>query len=318
VKPAGIAQVSVVIPCFNYGRFLASAIGSVIAQSYGDIEVIVVDDGSTDDTWAVAGRYPTVRRFQQQNLGPGAASNLGLREASGEFVVFLDADDELTSDAVETSVRCLQERPDCALVYGHQQSIDTSGAVITTEYQAGVKRDSKVQTCVQDDPYAVMLRSNSPLRSPGGVLYRTETVKAIDGFAHEVGNAQDLDLNLRVAREHPICCNDRIVLLKRFHDENAMLRAGTMLRSAVRAQRRQRRFVTRHPAYKRDYQMGLRLAQSHWGGRLAAQIRSGARAGEIGSAARDFGTLARYAPRIAVLTILRTFRARLTRSAVRR
>jgi glycosyltransferase involved in cell wall biosynthesis len=303
-----MAQVSVVIPCFNYGRFLANAIESVIGQSAGDIEVIVVDDGSTDDTPSVAARYPGVLCLRQPNLGAAAACNFGLREAGGEFVVFLDADDELTSDALETSVRCLRDRPDCAFVYGHQQSIDKTGAVITSQWQTGVKRVSKVQTCVDGDPYAVMLRSG-PIRAPGAVLYRSEAVKAAGGLAPELQNAsQDLDLNLRVAREHPMCCNDRIVLLKRFHDENAILRVGEMLRGSVRAYRRQLDFVNRHPIYKRDYRTGLRLAQRHWGSRLAGQVLSEARSGEVRLAVRDLGTLTRYAPRAGALAIFRACR----------
>jgi glycosyltransferase involved in cell wall biosynthesis len=291
--------VSVVIPCHNYGRFLAAAIESVLAQSYADIQLIVVDDGSTDDTSAVAARYPTVRCLRQRNLGPGEACNQGMKEASGEFVVFLDADDELTPDAVETFVQCLQERPDCAFAYGHQELIDTRGSVITTR----PKRSARLQTCLQEDPYAQMLRLNNPLRAPGAILYRSEAVKGVGGFARHVGNAQDLDLNLRLAREHPICCNDRIVLLTRVHDTNATRNYGIMLRGAVKCQRRQRSFVRRHPIYKGDYQTGLRLARSYWGSHLARQALSEARAGEIRSALRDLWTLSRFAPSAGALAL---------------
>jgi hypothetical protein len=159
-----------------------------------------------------------------------------------------------------------------------------------------------------------MLRSG-PIRSPGAVLYRSEAVKAVGGLAREQREAsQDLDLNLRIAREHPICCNDRVVLLKRFHGENAILQYGDMLRGSVRARRRQRDFVDRHPIYKRDYQAGLRLAQRHWGSRLAGQVLSEARSGEIRVAVRDLGVLARYAPRAGARAIYRACRAYFGRS----
>jgi glycosyltransferase involved in cell wall biosynthesis len=296
-----VALVSVVIPCHNYGRFLAAAIESVLRQSYTDLEVIVVDDGSTDDSAAVAAGYPNVRCVRQPNLGQSGASNRGLDEASGEFVVFLDADDKLMPDAIASFVRCLQEQPECAFVYGHQEWIEATGEVISTRPE----RSARVQTCVRDDPYGYMLRKNNPLRGGGAVLYRTDAVKRVGGFAPDLGNAQDLDLNLRLAREHPICCNDRIVMLTRVHDANATRNYGIMLRGAVRAQRRQRSFVRNHPDYKGDYEAGLRLARSYWGTHLARQAISEARRGEIRAAVRDLGTLSRFAPRPAAVALAR-------------
>lgn len=293
--------VSVVIPCHNYGRFLAAAIESVLAQRHRDIELIVVDDGSTDDSAAVATRYPTVVCLRQRNLGQGGASNRGLQEASGEFILFLDADDELTPDAVDSLVRCLRERPHCAFAYGHLQFIDVRGSIITTR----PARSARLQTCLEGDPYAHMLRTNNGLRGGGAVLYRSDLLRRAGGFALNLGNAQDLDLNLRLVREHPICCNNQIVLLRRFHDSNSMLRFDVMLRGAVEAQRRQREFVSRHPIYKRDYRMGLRLAQSYWGTRLARRVVAEARARKIRAAARDLGTLGRYAPRAGAVAMAR-------------
>jgi glycosyltransferase involved in cell wall biosynthesis len=294
-------MVTVVIPCHNYGRFLAAAIESALAQSYADIELIVVDDGSTDDTSAVAARYPTVRFVRQPNLGQGEASNRGMKEASGEFILFLDADDVLTTDAVETFVQRLHERPDCVFVYGHQQWIDMTGSVITSRPE----RSARVQTCLQEDPYAHMLRMNNPLRAPGAILYRSDAVKRAGGFARNLGNAQDLDLNLRLVREDPICCNDRIVLLTRVHDTNATRNYGVMLRGAVTAQRHQRSFVGRHPVYKGDYEAGLRLARSYWGAHLARQAVSKARAGEVRLALRDLWTLSRFAPGAGAVAVAR-------------
>ena len=284
--------VCVVIPCHDYGRYLAPAIESTFGQSYAEIEVIVVDDGSTDDTPAVAATYPAVRYVRQPNLGQGAACNRGLQEARGEFIVFLDADDELVSDAVETALQLLQGRPDCAFAYGHQAWIDASGSTITTRPD----RSARVQTCVPGDPYAYMLRRNNPLRAPGAILYRRSLVMRAGGFARDLGNAQDLDLNLRLAREYPVCCNDRIVLLTRVHDANATRNYAKMLRGSVQAQRRQRSFARRQEIYKRDYRAGLVLARAYWGGHLARQVASQVRAGDVRSALRGLWTLARFAP----------------------
>ncbi len=91
--------VSIVIPCYNYARFLGEAIESALAQTYQPIEVIVVDDGSTDDSVAVAKRYP-VRVIEKKNEGVAATRNRGAREATSEHIVFLDADDVLDPEFV--------------------------------------------------------------------------------------------------------------------------------------------------------------------------------------------------------------------------
>lgn len=99
--------VSVVIPCYNYGHFLAECIESVLAQTYKDVEIIVVDDGSTDNTREVAARYP-VRYFHQQNGGLPAARNAGIGQARGQFIQPLDADDKLAPEAIAESVQLMQ------------------------------------------------------------------------------------------------------------------------------------------------------------------------------------------------------------------
>jgi hypothetical protein len=168
------------------------------------------------------------------------------------------------------------------------------------------------QTCLRDfDPYAYMLRLNYPLRAPGAVLYRTELVGRVGGFATEFRTGADLDLNLRLAREHRVACNDRVVLRTRLHGANATANAGAMLRGAVRVQRRQRRYVNRHREYRRDYVTGLRLGRSYWSAHLALQIAADARNGRIPSVVRSLGTMARFAPVEGAAALARLFRGRL-------
>lgn len=111
--------VSVVIPCYNYGRFLGEAIESVLAQTYSRVEVVVVDDGSTDDTAAVAQRYADrgVRYVAQKNSGPAAARNVGGRQAKGELIMFLDADDKLEPTYVEECMAALESDHEAGFAY---------------------------------------------------------------------------------------------------------------------------------------------------------------------------------------------------------
>jgi len=296
--PAGgsAALVSVVIPCHNYGHFLVMAIESVLRQTHPSVEVIVVDDGSTDDSAEVAAGYPDVVCIRQRNLGQSAAQNRGLDSATGEFVLFLDADDELAPGALEGLVGCLSQRSECAFAYGHVERVDAEGSVV----HGSPSRSAKRQTCLEEDPYGYMLRTNNCLRGGGAVLYRTDLLKRAGGFSLALGNyGQDLDINLRLSRDHPICCADRIVLRYRSHGGSSTTKLGAMLRGMTNAQRAQREFVRRHPEYRQDYRAGLRRARSYWGSRLARQLFAAARAGNVRDAAGDLGTLVRYAPRAA-------------------
>lgn len=110
-------RVSVLIPTYNCGRFLAEAIDSVLEQSFTDYEIIVVDDGSSDNTPEVMLRYPQVKYLRREHCGVSASRNAAVREAQGEIVVFLDADDLWTPDKLEKQVAYLDENPDCMLVF---------------------------------------------------------------------------------------------------------------------------------------------------------------------------------------------------------
>src|SRR5690348_15397740 len=112
-------QISVVIPCFNYGRYLAEAVDSVLAQTAPAHEIVIVDDGSTDpETHAVLERFqrPRTRLVRQPNGGHPAAANRGLAETTGELLCFLDADDALEPTYFEKALAAFAREPDLAFV----------------------------------------------------------------------------------------------------------------------------------------------------------------------------------------------------------
>ena len=104
--------VSIIIPCYNQARYLADAIKSALAQTHSPVQVVVVDDGSVDNTAEVASHYPNVCFVRQRNQGVAKARNTGFHRSSGDYVIFLDADDRLTPNAVETHLRCFAEHPE--------------------------------------------------------------------------------------------------------------------------------------------------------------------------------------------------------------
>lgn len=128
--------VSVIIPCFNSAAFVAEAIESVLAQSYQNLEIILVDDGSSDGTIGVIEEY--ARNYERVHLiqrgvssgRPGVARNAGLERASGEFVCFLDADDYWSPSRVETLLRLLLEHEDCVAAFHDIELVDEQGRFI--------------------------------------------------------------------------------------------------------------------------------------------------------------------------------------------
>ncbi|MFA5515341.1 MAG: glycosyltransferase [Desulfuromonadales bacterium] len=129
------AKISVIITCYNYGRFLGGCIDSVLRQSYGNREIILIDDGSTDDTPVVASRYlgrADFRYVRQENAGQAHAKNAGIRLASGDLVAFLDADDLWTPEKLSLQAP-LFTNPDTGVVYSRMQGIDEEGRTLPIE-----------------------------------------------------------------------------------------------------------------------------------------------------------------------------------------
>lgn len=124
--------ISIVIPAYNYAALLPRAINSVSAQMGEQHELIVVDDGSTDDTQAVLGRLKKELQcpfefFYKENGGPGSARNFAISKSKGKYLVFLDADDELAPDALSLLEQHIKSSPDTRMVIGGHTSISDNG-----------------------------------------------------------------------------------------------------------------------------------------------------------------------------------------------
>ena len=277
---------SVIIPCYNQGRFLADAIESALRQTYSAPEIIVVDDGSSDDAVAVAARYPSVRCVRQENGGAPSARNRGLDASRGEFVVFLEADDRLLPHAVADGVESLCAHPNWAFVTGHVTVIDQQGSPAGTP----------AQSHADGDQFLALLRSNY-IWTPGAVLYRRSALDAVGGFDPAALGSADYDLNIRIASRSPIGCHHRVVLEYRQHGANMSADVAFMLRSALRVRMAQRARVAGNPRAREAWRSGIEIVKEDYGRRLAQQVRSDLRAaGRRGRGFRGMACLLRYFP----------------------
>lgn len=265
--PRGV-PVSVVIPCRNHAQFLRAALASIAAQTVGPIETIVVDDGSSDDTAAVASRAgATVLR--QAGLGVNAARNAGLRHAGSERVVFLDADDELETDAVETGIAFLDRHPDAWMVARLCQLIDEQGRPLPTS----------VTLPASDDLYAEWLQRNL-VWTPGAAIFRRAPLLAIGGFPLIAGPASDYAVYLNLARAGRVVLDPRFAVRYRQHDTNMSRDPVHMLRAVLGVLGRERRQAP--PAYVRHFGPARRTWCTFYGEQIIQHLRTDARAGRLG------------------------------------
>jgi glycosyltransferase involved in cell wall biosynthesis len=120
--------ISAVVPVYNGAEFLSDAIRSILKQEYEPLEIIIVDDGSTDGTAGlVAGFHPRLQYHYQDNQGPATARNTGVTASRGEILAFLDADDLWPGDKLQTQIRHLRARPDLEVVVGHTRCFGPGG-----------------------------------------------------------------------------------------------------------------------------------------------------------------------------------------------
>src|SRR5215210_8394634 len=283
-----LGKVSVVVPCYNQARFLGEAIQSVLSQGYTDFEIIVVDDGSKDGTEEVASgcakEEPRVRLIRQENRGLAAARNRGLAEAGGEYVVFLDSDDRLVSEALQVGVRELEAHPGCAFVSGICRKIIADGSIVPGWEQFRVR----------DDPYLELLRS-CPVYVPA-VMYRRSVFDAVGGFDTSYKAAEDYDLYYRILERFPVYCHDTLVAEIRRHDANMTHDRALMLKYNMAALRSQRKRVKEDARYKDAYKAGERLWRDWHGAPVVNQVRTRLQEGQWWQGLKGMLALLRYYP----------------------
>lgn len=229
MESRGNDHVTVVITTYDHAHYLADALNSVAGQSRRADEIIVVDDGSQDNPAAIVENYPDAKLLRTANQGLAAARNFGAAASSGNYVIFLDADDVLLPDAISAGLECMQANPGAGFVYGAFRFVDDD--LKPTGGPRFKRAGPRAFHAFQRDNLAGM---------HGAVLYDRQKLLDCGGFDPAMKRCEDYDLYLRMAAKFRVACHPRMVADYRLHKHSMSQDALEMLSWTLEAHRRNR------------------------------------------------------------------------------
>jgi glycosyltransferase involved in cell wall biosynthesis len=243
--------VSVVIPIFNGAPFVAKAVASILAQGVTGVEIIVVDDGSTDGTQAVLAELATTAGivwFQQDHGGPARSRNRGISEASGEFVALLDCDDVWLPGKLEAQLAIMRARPAVGVVHTDYEVVDEQGLV-----------EERARARYSQEPL-VLAFVGGHTALPSTLLLRRSVLDEVGALDPDLYGSEDSDLTIRLYTITEFECVDRVLVrkLQRGHGYRDMAFDETTHQKKILASRR--RFLERldqRPALTREQRTAL-------------------------------------------------------------
>ena len=206
--------VTVVIPAYNRVKYIKQAIDSVLNQTYKNIELIVIDDGSSDGTYdlleSYSGQLILLTHENRKNKGQSASINLGLSQAQGEFIAVLDSDDYWELNKLKIQVAYMNKNPDIGLLYTNGYGVNESGEVIYPYH-----KDNHVEI---NDPNNVLV--DCYLALPVNSLVRKKVYDEVGGFNETYRAAQDHDMLIRIAEKTNLAYLPDFLFYYRRHDQS--------------------------------------------------------------------------------------------------
>jgi glycosyltransferase involved in cell wall biosynthesis len=243
--------VSVIIPCYNHAEYLLNALESIRQQDYKPIEIVVVDDGSTDDTKEVLKDINGVKYIYQENQGLSAARNTGIKNSCGKFLVFLDADDWLLPGSIGFNVSYLLWNDALAFVSGAYEKVFVENG-----------ESLEVSREVKDDHFLHLLKVNY-IGMCATVMYRRWV---FDHFLFDetLRACEDYDLYLKIARDFLVAHHQHKIAAYRIHNANMSHNTPVMLNSALQVLEQQKGNL-QTPAEERAFERGVNFFKEHYG-----------------------------------------------------
>jgi glycosyltransferase involved in cell wall biosynthesis len=228
--------VSIVIPAYNSAEFIPETLEACLAQSYSPIEIVVVDDGSSDDTLAIVRSYESLRVIQQDNSGPAIARNTGVQAAKGEYIQFCDSDDILHPEKIARCLAILRENPDAALAYCRMQAIDTQGNILSDAATSPPEHFFET-----NELFCKILNTNGSPIQTSTVLARKMALLDVGVYRADPNYrcSEDWDLLLRLADQYPFVGIDETLVSYRHRPDalthETLLMAEGRLRTVIYA-----------------------------------------------------------------------------------
>lgn len=212
-------KVSVLIPCYNAEKFIFSTVSSVLNQTYQDFEIIIVNDGCHDNTENIVKSFNDSRivYIYQENAGPSAARNKGIKNASGDYIAFLDADDFWYPEKLKKQMKVFDENPNINIVYN---------ATITEEEGTLKTHIDKYRNYPTKEDFMRYLLCNMFTISSSVVIKKSALYEA-GLFNEDIKPAEDWDLWMRLAKNHNFYYIDE-VLVKLFRPQTSLSRSGSI------------------------------------------------------------------------------------------
>ena len=248
---ATMPTVDIIVPAYNAAAFLPFALESVVAQTFPDWRILLIDDGSTDDTAAIVAPFQQqlgdrLRYIRQPNGGLPAARNRAIRESSAEFLALLDADDIWLPDRLEKTLTRFRESPQAGLAYGFVKTIDPVGNVLETFATRAPLSEGALA------PQIYMRLIDLPCPT---ITFRRSCVEAVGGFDETLKATEDRDLWLRIALEFEVVLVPHIIALYRTSPSSMSTDPERMLRAQLH-------FIAKHFGQKGCGRLQRRVALS--------------------------------------------------------
>lgn len=283
------------MPCYNGERYLAEAIECVLNQSYPVAELIVVDDGSSDSSRAIAAsyadRFPQVKPLPlPHNQGAARARNQAIAKSTGEFLIITDCDDRLLPHAVETGLKALEDHPDWMFAFGPCRLIDEDG-------QQAAQGRKVLEQPVLNQVYETLLRGTC-LNPPGRHLFRRSLFEAIGGFDTSLRATDDYDFYLRAAAQFPGGGYEQPAIEYREHSNTLSQRTcvSRHFREVLAVYAKQKPFAARSPETAAAHYEGLEHWRSLYSPYLSYDIPQYLKKGQFQEAAAVLNLVLRHCP----------------------
>lgn len=242
--------VSVIITTYNYACYLPKAIKSVLDQTYSNIEIIVIDDGSTDETALVMRNYPEIQYYFQHNKGISAARNYSIRKSKGRYLVFLDADDWLLSDAIESNL---------SVIIQHSEFAFVSGNYLIVRAEIGVPE--KIEVTVSDNHYVELLQRNY-IGMIGAVMFAQWVLQEIQ-YDEKLSACEDYDLYLRIAKHHRVVHHQKVLATYYYHKHGLSHNYKIMMEAMMSVMKKQFIFIQTHKE-RIAYEVGMQQWKDYY------------------------------------------------------